>query len=75
MVRDVFEDAALMRARRERLVGRSAIAELTAVKETDRAAKAAAKGRSRNGAVKAAHPVRSEKSPARAASAKGLRRR
>jgi ribonuclease R len=75
MVRDVVEDAALMRARRERLVGRSAIAELAAVKETDRAAKAAAKGRGRSGAVKAAHPVRSEKSPARAASAKGLRRR
>jgi ribonuclease R len=58
MVRDNEEDAALIRARRDRLVGRSnsAVTELAAVKETDRAVKAATKLRS--GSVKGVHPVR-----------------
>lgn len=75
MVRDTQEDAALMRARRDRLVGRSASAveELAAVKETDRAVKASAKGR--NGSGKAAHPVRAAKASARKSSGKSARRR
>ncbi|WP_409970203.1 ribonuclease R [Piscinibacter sp.] len=77
MVRDTVEDAALIRARRDRLVGRSAsaVAELSAVKETDRAVKAAAKGKARNGAPKAgAHPVRAAKAAAHKSSPKATRR-
>ncbi len=75
MVRDNEEDAALIRARRDRMVGRSnsAVAELAAVKETDRAVRAAARGQGRNGSIKGVHPVR--KSSARKAAAKVARRR
>jgi ribonuclease R len=75
MVRDVVEDAALLRARRERLNGRSAVAELAAVKETDRAVKAGAKSRGRSGAVRATRIGRGDKGAPRAASGKGARRR
>jgi ribonuclease R len=77
MVRDTQEDAALIRARRERLVGRSASAveELAAVKETDRAVKASAKGKGRNGSGKTAHPVRAANASARKSSGKSARRR
>jgi ribonuclease R len=77
MVRDTDEDAALIRARRDRLVGKaqSAVDELNAVKDADRAVKAASKSKSRNGAGKAAHPVRAAKASTRNASAKAPRRR
>ena len=77
MVRDTDEDAALMRARRDRLSSRSssAVAELAAVKETDRAVKAAAKGKGRNGAAKSARPVRAAKPSARKPSGGAARRR
>jgi ribonuclease R len=76
MVRDTDEDAALIRARRDRLVGRSgsAVAELEAVKETDRAVKASTKGKSRPGTGQAAHPVRAAKAAARKTSTKAARR-
>lgn len=73
MVHDNVEDAAMIRARRDRLVGRSAVEELEAVKETDRAVKAATKGK-RNGSSKSAHPVRAAKSSARKSSPKTARR-
>ncbi len=79
MVRDGEEDAALIRARRDRLVGKAngAVAELTAVKEADRAVKASTKSRGRNssGTAKSAHPVRAAKASARKTSAKAVRRR
>ena len=75
MVRDVGEEAALLRARRERSVGRSAIEELAAVKETDRAVKASAQGRGRNGPARATQLGRGDKGVARASSGKGTRRR
>jgi ribonuclease R len=76
MVRDTDEDAALIRARRERLVGRSgsAVAELEAVKEADRAVKSTAKGK-RGGSVKSAHPVRAVKAAARKVATAPARRR
>src|SRR6185369_13152204 len=77
MVRDTEEDAAMIRARRDRLVGRAnstAVAELAAVKEADRSVKAAAKGKGRNGSGKSVHPVRAVKASARKASAKVTRR-
>jgi ribonuclease R len=75
MVRDNEEEAALMRARRNRLGGapKSAVAELAAVKEADRAVKAAAKGKGRNGAGKGVHPSR--KPSARKAAGGVARRR
>ncbi|WP_409970488.1 ribonuclease R [Piscinibacter sp.] len=76
MVRDNEEDAALIRARKDRLKANStAVAELEAVKETDRAVKASAKGKSRNGAGRTAHPVRAAKTAARKTSAKTVHRR
>ena len=79
MVRDNEEDAALIRARRDRLVARSnpAVSELEAVKETDRAVKASAKGKGRNGSSKGAraHPVRAAKATARKSSSKAARAR
>ncbi len=75
MVRDTQEDAALIRARRDRLVGRSAVEDLAAVKDTDRAVKASTKARGRNGSGKSAHPVRAAKASARKSSAKAVRRR
>jgi ribonuclease R len=77
MVRDGEEDAALIRARRDRLIGKAsgAVAELAAIKEADRVVKAAAKGKSNNGTDKSAHPVRAAKASARKASVKTARRR
>jgi len=77
MVRDTEEDAALIRARRDRLVGKSnsAVAELAAVKEADRSVKAATKANGRSGGSKVAHPVRAAKASARKASVKSARRR
>jgi ribonuclease R len=82
MVHDNDEDAALIRARRDRLVGKSggAVGELAAIKEADRAVKASAKakgpkGRQGAGTPKSAHPVRAAKAAARKTSAKAERRR
>jgi ribonuclease R len=77
MVREAEEDAVLIRARRDR--NASAVAELAAVKEGDRAVKAATKRQTRSrsaaGASTGAHPVRAAKASARKASAKGGKRR
>jgi ribonuclease R len=80
MVRDGDEDAAMIRARRDRLIGKaaadgSAVAELEAVKDADRAVKAASKGQGRKGTSQSAHPVRAAKAAARKPSAKSARRR
>jgi ribonuclease R len=74
MVRDTEEDAAMIRARRDRMVGKAgtAVAELAAVKEADRTVKAATKGRSKG---TPANPVRAAKAAARKASSKAPRRR
>jgi len=74
MVRDTEEDAAMIRARRDRMVGKAgtAVAELAAVKEADRAVKAATKGKSKG---TPANPVRAAKAAARKASSKVPRRR
>ena len=60
MVREGEDDAIQMRARREK--ASTPAGELAAVKEADRAVKAATKAKSRGGA---AHPVRAAKSAAR----------
>ena len=77
MVREAEEDALLIRARRDR--NASAVAELAAVKEGDRAVKAATKRQTRSrsaaGAATGAHPVRAAKASARKASAKSSKRR
>jgi len=78
MVRDGEEDAALIRARRDRMVGKAAVdgtavAELEAVKGADRAVKAATKGKGR--AAKPQHPVRAAKAAARNPGTKSARRR
>jgi ribonuclease R len=77
MVREAEEDAVLIRARRDR--NASAVAELAAVKEGDRAVKAATKRQTRSrsaaGAAAGAHPVRAAKASARKASAKSSKRR
>jgi ribonuclease R len=83
MVRDNEEDAALIRARRDKhgaktqAPANSAVAELEAVREADRVVKSQAKGKGKsgNGAGKSAHPVRAAKTAARKASAKTLQRR
>ena len=77
MVRDGEEDAALIRARRERSA--SAVGELAAVKEDDRAVKAATKRQARTAST-GVRPVRAAKaaggkSPPRKASAKSGKRR
>ncbi len=70
MVRDNAEDVLLTRARRDR--NASAAAELAAVKEDDRAVKAATKRQARTGRAPAggAHPVRAVKSAARKAASR-----
>ncbi len=77
MVREGEDDAARLRARRERAPDRneSAAEELARVKSADRATKAATKAKSRGG--KSAHPVKAAKSTARKASsaARGAKRR
>ena len=65
MVREGEDDVGVMRARREKPA--SAGGELAAVKEADRAAKAATKGKLRGAAGGNAHPVRAAKSAARKA--------
>jgi ribonuclease R len=78
MVRDNEEDAALIRSRRDRLIGRqqSAVEQLAAVKEADRAVKAETKGKARGKAKGAsANPVKAAKAAARKSSAKPARRR
>ncbi len=77
MVRDAEEDVALVRAKRDR--NASAAAELAAVKDGDRAIKAAtrkqARGRAGSSAGGAAHPLRAAKAVERKASNKGSKRR
>jgi ribonuclease R len=63
MVREGEDEAGVMRARREK--PSSAGGELAAVKEADRAAKAATKAKSRGAAGGKPHPVRAVKSAAR----------
>ena len=79
MVHDGDEDAALIRARRDRMVGKAhgTEAELAAVKQADRAVKASTKSAAggRAGAQKSAHPVRAAKAAARKTPAKAPRRR
>jgi len=76
MVRDDQEEAALIRARRDRLVGRSATAELAAVKEADRAVKASTKGKGRSGAGKSGvRAARAAKPSVRKAPGAASRRR
>jgi len=68
MVRDGDDDAARLRARRERVAaekGEGDAAELVAVQGADRAAKAATKGKARGGQGAGAHPVRAAKAAAR----------
>lgn len=76
LVRDDVDDAALIRSRRDRLVGRhaSAVEELAAVKDADRAVKASGKGKGRK-ASGGVHPVRAAKAAARKVSPKPARRR
>ena len=73
------EDGALQaRAKRDKAgAGKGAVAELAAVKEADRAVKAATRARkeSVSGKKSGAHPVRAAKSAARKASGKTARRR
>ncbi len=75
MVHDGDEDAAMTRAKRERQVDRngSAVAELAAVKDADRAVKAGK--RKPAGAGSRTHPVRAAKSAARKGPAKAAKRR
>ncbi len=64
MVREGEDDAGLMRARRDK-PAISAGGELAAVKEADRATKAATKAKARGAAGGKVHPVRAAKSAAR----------
>ena len=70
MVHDGDDDVAAPRGRRDKSGEKAAAAssELAAIKETDRAVKAATKGKARGAAGKGAHPVRAAKSAARKAS-------
>ena len=66
MVRDGDDDATVPRTRRDKgATDATAAGELAAVKETDRAVKAATKGKARGGAAGLAHPVRAAKAAAR----------
>ena len=77
MVRDGEEDVTQLRSRRDRNGDKAAAAasELSAVKDADRAAKAATKGKARIAAGKGAHPVRAAKSAARKSVGKVSKRR
>jgi len=77
MVRDGEEDAALVRAKRERTTDRnaSAVAELASVKETDRAVKAAGKRKGYSASGARLNPVRAAKTAARKGPAKAAKRR
>jgi ribonuclease R len=77
MVRDGEEDAAMVRAKRERTTDRnaSAVAELASVKETDRAVKAAGKRKGYSASGARLNPVRAAKTTARKGPAKAAKRR
>jgi ribonuclease R len=77
MVRDGEEDVAMARAKRDRTAERnvSAVAELAAVKETDRATKAAAKRKGFNASGVRVNPVRAAKTTARKGPAKAASKR
>ena len=77
MVRDGEEDVAMARAKRDRTAERhvSAVAELAAVKETDRATKAAAKRKGFNASGARVNPVRAAKTTARKGPAKAASKR
>ena len=67
MVHEGSDDLVLARGRRDKVGDKVAAAssELAVIKETDRAVKAATKGKARGGVPKSAHPVRAAKSAAR----------
>jgi ribonuclease R len=77
MVRDGEEDAAMVRAKRERTTDRnaSAVAELASVKEADRAVKAAGKRKGYSASGARLNPVRAAKTAARKGPAKAAKRR
>ncbi len=81
MVRDGEEDAAMVRAKRERTTERnsdrnaSAVAELASVKEIDRAVKAAGKRNGYTASGARLNPVRAVKTAARKGPAKAAKRR
>ena len=77
MVRDGEEDAAMVRAKRERTTDRhaSAVAELASVKETNRAVKAAGKRKGYSASGARLNPVRAAKTAARKGPAKAAKRR
>jgi ribonuclease R len=70
MVHEGADDLVAARGRRDKSGEKAAAAstELAAIKEADRAVKAATKGKARGAAGKSAHPVRAAKSAARKAS-------
>ena len=81
MVRDGEEEAAMVRAKRERTTERSgdrnttAVAELASVKEADRAVKAAGKRKGYSASGARLNPVRAAKTAARKGPAKSSKRR
>ena len=77
MVRDGEDEATQIRARRDRNGDKAATAagELAQVKDADRAAKAATKGKARGAAGKGAHPIRAAKPAARKVTGKPPKRR
>ena len=77
MVRDGEEDAAMVRAKRERGAERnaSAVAALASVKETDRAVKAAGKRKGYSASGARLNPVRAVKTAARKGPTKAAKRR
>ena len=77
MVRDGEEDAAMVRARKERGADRNAtaVAELASVKETDRAVKAEGKRKGYSASGARMNPGRPVKTPARKGPAKAAKRR
>ena len=77
MVRDGEDEATQMHSRRDRNGDKAATAagELAQVKEADRAAKAATKGKTRGAAGKGARPVRAAKPAARKVTGKPPKRR
>jgi ribonuclease R len=77
MVRDGEEDTAMARAKRDRTAERnvSALTELAAIKETDRATKAAAKRKGFNASGVRVNPVRAAKTAARKGAPKAAGKR
>ena len=77
MVRDGEEDSAMARAKRDRTAERnvSAVTELAAVKETDRATKAAGKRKGFSASGARVNPVRAAKTTARKGAAKAAGKR